>query len=152
MAICWNTLRDPRTVKAVKIGGIGQSAGKALMHSLREPSETTRHAPMMGDDIVRSAAKVAEVRGNSYPPRKRSVGSNTEVTVTGTVQIVPDRFGRSRDCHFVDPDYVDITYGQQVKQTVLATTGLSQNRLLSVEYTLSVGNEASGGILADVTA
>jgi hypothetical protein len=70
----------------------------------------------------------------------------------GTVQIVPDRFGRSRDCHFIDPNYVNVSYGQTTKQEPLAKTGLTENRLISCEYTLEVGNEAAHGILADIQA
>lgn len=68
----------------------------------------------------------------------------------GTVQIVPDRWQRSRDCFFIDPDYVSIDYGQTTKQQPLAKTGLTENRLISCEYTLWVGNEAALAILADV--
>lgn len=68
----------------------------------------------------------------------------------GTVQIVPDRFQRSRDCFIIDPEYVSVDYGQTTKQEPLAKTGLTDNRLISCEYTLWVGNEAAHGILADI--
>lgn len=68
----------------------------------------------------------------------------------GQVQIVPDRYVRARDCHIVDPRYLSIDYGQKTSQKPIARTGLSEKRLISCEYTLMVGNEASGGIVADV--
>jgi hypothetical protein len=69
----------------------------------------------------------------------------------GTVQIVPDRFGVATDVLFIDPDYVNISYGQTTKQEQLAKTGLTENRLISCEYTLEIGNEGAHGVLADVT-
>lgn len=68
----------------------------------------------------------------------------------GTVQIVPDRWQRSRDCFFIDPEFVAVSYGQTTKQTPLARTGLTDNTLISCEYALEVANEAAHGILADV--
>lgn len=69
----------------------------------------------------------------------------------GTMQIVPDRFGRDRDCHIIDPEFMEISVGQPTTQKDLARTGLTENKLIEGEYTLSVGNEASGGILADLS-
>lgn len=69
----------------------------------------------------------------------------------GTVQIVPDRFTRDREIHFIDPEFMELTVGQPTTQKDLARTGLTENKLIECEYTLSVGNEASGGILADLT-
>lgn len=68
----------------------------------------------------------------------------------GTVQIVPDRFSPAADVYFIDPDYVKISYGQTTRQEPLAKTGLTENRLISCEYTLEVGNEAAHGVLADI--
>jgi hypothetical protein len=67
----------------------------------------------------------------------------------GTVQIVPNRFQRGRDVFVIDPDYVDIAELQPTKQEPLAKTGLTDNRLISCEYTLHVGNEKAQGIVAD---
>jgi hypothetical protein len=67
----------------------------------------------------------------------------------GTLQIVPDRYSRNRDCHVIDPKYVGVHYGMNVTQKPLARTGLSEKRLIEAEYALWVGNEASGGIVAD---
>jgi hypothetical protein len=69
----------------------------------------------------------------------------------GTVQVVPDRFTRDREVHFIDPEFVKISVGQPTTQKQLARTGLTDNTLIEGEYTLEVGNEGSGGILADLT-
>ena len=70
----------------------------------------------------------------------------------GTLQIVPDRYVAATDAHIIDPKYVGVHYGQKISQKPLARTGLSEKVLISTEYTLWVGNEASGGVVADVTA
>jgi len=68
----------------------------------------------------------------------------------GTLQIVPDRYSRNRDCLVIDPRYVSIDYGETTRTKDLARTGLSQKKLISCEYTLMVGNEAAHGVVADV--
>jgi hypothetical protein len=108
---------------------------------------------LVGPDIKRTISKTF----TGYTTKYSDGASNKLITSVeiyqsdfGTVQIVPDRFSRSRDCHILDPSKLNISYGQTTKQESLAKTGLTENRLISCEYTLSVGNEASCGILADV--
>jgi len=110
---------------------------------------------VVGPDVKRTISKVF----TGYTTKYSDGASNKLITSVeiyqsdfGTVQIVPDRFGRSRDCHILDPSKLSISYGQTVKQEPLAKTGLTENRLISCEYTVTVGNEASCGILADVQA
>jgi hypothetical protein len=125
-----------------------------VMQSCWTSGGTVKYA-LVSPSIKRTISKVF----TGYTTKYSDGASNKLITSVeiyqsdfGTVQIVPDRFGTASDVHFIDPDYVNISYGQPVKQQVLAKTGLAENRLLSVEYTLEVGNEASGGVLADVTA
>jgi hypothetical protein len=110
---------------------------------------------LVGPDIKRTISKVF----TGYSTKYSDGASNKLITSVeiyqsdfGTVQIVPDRWQRSKDCFILDPDKLSIDYGQTTKQEPLAKTGLTENRLISCEYTLTVGNEASCGILADVTA
>jgi hypothetical protein len=70
----------------------------------------------------------------------------------GTLQIVPDRYVGAVDAHLIDPKYVGVHYGSKITQKPLARTGLSEKTLIETEYTLWLGNEASGGIVTDVTA
>jgi hypothetical protein len=106
-------------------------------------------------DVKRTISKVF----TGYTTKYSDGASNKLITSVeiyqsdfGTVQIVPDRFMRSRDCFFIDPEYVSVDYGQTTKQEPLAKTGLTENRLVSCEYTLWVGNEAAHGHLADIQA
>jgi len=94
---------------------------------------------------------------NAYATKYTDGASNKLITSVeiyqsdfGTVQITPDRFMSAVDIYFIDPEYVAISYGQPTKQEPLAKTGLTENRLISCEYCLEVGNEAAHGVLADV--
>jgi len=108
---------------------------------------------LVGPDVKRTISKVFTGYTTKYSDgASNKLINSVEIYQSdfGTVQIVPDRFQRSRDCFIIDPDKISIDYGQTTKQEVLAKTGLTENRLVSCEYTLTVGNEAACGILADI--
>ena len=76
----------------------------------------------------------------------------------GDLAVVPNRFMRasnatgSNDAHgvyVIDPEYIKIAYLNTVTQKPLATTGLSESRLIHTEYTLQVDNEAAHGMIRD---
>lgn len=90
----------------------------------------------------------------------RDVGSGKAMIVAaadvyksdfGTITLNLSRFSRSRSVLVVDPTMWKLCYYQPYKQKVLGTTGLSESRLLSVEYTLEACNELSSGIVSDLT-
>lgn len=68
----------------------------------------------------------------------------------GELQVVPNRWQRTRDVFVLDPSYARIAYLQRTKQEPLAKTGHAERRLISVEYGLQVDNEAAHGIIADI--
>lgn len=68
----------------------------------------------------------------------------------GELQVVPNRWQRSRDVFILDPSYARIAYLQRTKQEALAKTGHSERRMISVEYTLQVDTEAAHGVIADI--
>jgi len=68
----------------------------------------------------------------------------------GELQVVPNRFQRSRDVFVLDPSYARVGYLKNTTQTELARTGHSERRLISAEYGLQVDNEAAHGVIADV--
>jgi len=69
----------------------------------------------------------------------------------GTVNIVPNRFQRSRDAFVIDPEYASLAVLRPIQQMELAKTGDAEKRLMLVEYGLKVSNEAAHGIAADLT-
>jgi len=68
-----------------------------------------------------------------------------------TVDIIPSRFSRARSALLVDPQMWKLCYYQPFKQEELAKTGHSDQRMISVEYTLECCNEKSSGVVADLT-
>ena len=69
----------------------------------------------------------------------------------GQLDIVANRFSRSRSALVVDPSMWKLCYYQRFKTEDLAKTGHSDRKMLSVEFTLESCNEKSSGCVADLT-
>lgn len=69
----------------------------------------------------------------------------------GSLRVVPNRIQRSRTAFVVDPSMWKIAYLRPFMQWPLAKTGDTERRQLLVEYTLEACNEASSGVVADLT-
>jgi hypothetical protein len=67
----------------------------------------------------------------------------------GELQIVPARHVRSRDVFVLDPNYASIAYLQTATQKELARTGLSERRMISVEWGVQVTSQKAHGVIAD---
>ena len=70
----------------------------------------------------------------------------------GVLQIVPNRFMRSRDALVLDPEYASLNYLRPFQTTDLAKAGDSEKTQILAELTLEVKNEAAHGIIADLSA
>ncbi|WP_372809493.1 DUF5309 domain-containing protein [Litorivivens sp.] len=68
----------------------------------------------------------------------------------GVLDIVPNRFQRSRDVFVLDMEYWEVSYLDGFKTEVIAKTGDSEKRHILVDYALCSKNEAASGIVADV--
>ncbi len=69
----------------------------------------------------------------------------------GIVSFVPNRFMRPRDALVLDPSMYAVLYFDPFKVEDLAKTGdTAAKKLLVVEYSLKVHNEAAHGIVADL--
>ena len=74
----------------------------------------------------------------------------------GTISVVPNRFMNSTNngnetAFIVDPDMAAVSYLRPFETIELAKTGDSEKTQLLAELTLEVKNQASHGILADLT-
>jgi hypothetical protein len=69
-----------------------------------------------------------------------------------TINIIPNRFMRTRDALLLNWEYWSVDWLRPIKQVELATTGDAQKRMLLGEYTLVAKNEMSSGLIADLTA
>lgn len=68
-----------------------------------------------------------------------------------TVRVIPNRFMRTRDALLLNWSYWSIDWLRPIRQIELAKTGDAEKRLLIGEYTLQAKNEASAGLIADLT-
>jgi hypothetical protein len=68
----------------------------------------------------------------------------------GTLQVVPDRFMRTRDALLLDPEYAALSYLRPFQTNDLAKTGDSEKTQLLAEFTLEMRNEAAHAIVADL--
>ena len=68
----------------------------------------------------------------------------------GQLEIVPDRFMRSRDCFLIETELLAIAYLREFRYWELAKTGDSERVQLLVEYVLEVRNQAAHGFIADL--
>jgi hypothetical protein len=68
-----------------------------------------------------------------------------------TVNVVPNRWMRSRDALLLNYDYWSVDWLRPIKQQELAKTGDAEKRLLLGEWTLVAKNEAANGLIADLS-
>lgn len=73
------------------------------------------------------------------------------VTPWGTVEFVPSRLCRATDVYVIESEKFAIATLRPTKQTELARTGDATKRQVVTEATLVVRNEASSGLVADLT-
>jgi hypothetical protein len=69
----------------------------------------------------------------------------------GAVRIVPNRFQRDRDAWILDMDYVALKILRPMQTIPLAKTGDAEKRMMLIEWTLCVKNEAALGLCADLS-
>lgn len=69
----------------------------------------------------------------------------------GNLQVVPDRFARSRDILLLDPDYVSIVTLRPFQTSELAKTGDAEKRMMLTEWGLKVGQEKGLGLVTDLS-
>jgi hypothetical protein len=70
----------------------------------------------------------------------------------GDVKIIPDIFlAQSKDCYFLNPNYIRVAYLRPFQTTPLAKTGDSDKKMLLVDYTLEMSNEKAHGLVTDTT-
>ena len=69
----------------------------------------------------------------------------------GVLQIVPDRFMRSRDALILDPEYASLAYLRPFQTYDIARVGDADKKQILAELTLEVSNEAAHGGVFDLS-
>jgi hypothetical protein len=67
------------------------------------------------------------------------------------LDVIANRFSRSRSALVIDPDMWKLCFYQPFSKITLAKTGHSDREMLAVEFTLEACNEKSSGAVADLT-
>jgi hypothetical protein len=78
-------------------------------------------------------------------------GADVYVSDFGEHRIYPSRFSRDRSVLVLDMEYWGCAYLRPFQQVELAKTGDSEKRQLVVEYALVAKQQASSGVVADLT-
>lgn len=69
----------------------------------------------------------------------------------GVMQVVPNRFLRSREVLVLEKEYWKIAVLRPMQNKEIASTGDAEKRQVLIEYGLCAANEASSGIVLDLT-
>ena len=97
-------------------------------------------------------AGIADATRETGNKRATIVGAaDVYVSDFGQLNIIANRFSRSRSALIVDPTMWKLCYYQRFKTEDLAKTGHSDRKMLSVEYTLESCNEKGSGCVSDLT-
>lgn len=96
---------------------------------------------------------IASTRFNVAGAKPATIIGAADIYVSdfGNVEIVPNRFMRSRDALVLDPRYCGVFYLRPFRQEKLAKTGDAEKRMLLVEWGVRIGNEKAHGIIADLS-
>lgn len=114
----------------------------------------------LSEYMFTSSARIATMTSDvgQSPGAKIAQGSvNVFVTDFGvTLEMVANRLqpvvtGDVVNVGIIDPEYVRETFLQGYQTKELAKTGLTEKRLMSVDGSLKVLNEAAHGVIADIT-
>jgi len=102
--------------------------------------------------IVSGFEGLAQHRYNSNATGQITIlaGADLYQSDFGVLQIVPDRFMRSRDALVLDPEYAALAYLRPFQTNELARTGDSEKTQILAELTLEVKNEAAHGGIFDL--
>ena len=105
-----------------------------------------------------SNSNVAAFRTQMTGEKQGTIYGAADVYVSdfGAIDIIPNRVmaqvGASIACNgfLVDPEFVSVGIFDDIQEHKVAKTSDSDKRVLNVEYTLLVKNEAAHGVAADL--
>lgn len=104
-------------------------------------------------------AGIAELRSNQDQGKKKQLtifaGADVYVSNFGVLNVVPNRVmptdaTTASNVFIIDPDKAKVGIFDDIQMHEAAKTGDAEKRVLNVEYTLLMKNEAAHGVVADV--
>jgi hypothetical protein len=104
--------------------------------------------------VVSGFTGLAQHRYNSNANGNVTIlaGADMYASDFGVLQVVPNRFMRTRDALVLDPEYAALAYLRPFQTNELAKTGDSEKTQILAEVTLEVKNEAAHGGIFDLSA
>lgn len=139
------------------IQGVYQNGGD-VSTLMSVPSVIAR----MSEFLFSTQARVAQVRNTITDAAEAATilaAVNVYVSDFGTIALVPNRLQQTHldsagatcaDVFLLDPKHVTLSYLTGHQTESLAKVGLSEQRLMSCDWTLMVFNEKSQGMIGDV--
>jgi hypothetical protein len=108
--------------------------------------------PPAGKQKVSEFTGIAQHRINTQGTGKVTIlaGADLYQSDFGVLQVVPDRFMRTRDALVLDPEYAAMAFLRPFSTNELARVGDAEKTQIIAELTLEVRNEAAHGIIADL--
>jgi hypothetical protein len=112
---------------------------------------------VVGSGLKQKASSFAGIAAQRYmapgdQPTTIIGAADVYMSDFGTINVVPDRFMRTRDAFVLDPEYAALAYLRPFQTTDLAKAGDSDKTQLLAEFTLEMRNEAAHGAIYDLDA
>lgn len=108
--------------------------------------------PPAGKQKVSEFTGIAQHRINTQGTGKVTIlaGADLYQSDFGVLQVVPDRFMRTRDALVLDPEYAAMAFLRPFQTNELARVGDAEKTQIIAELTLEVRNEAAHGGIFDL--
>jgi hypothetical protein len=155
------TATDPTTIGVSTRGdGITRTFQESMLKDVVQKVFTSGGTPTLL--VVPPALKQVVSGFTGLTQHRYNSNATAEITILagadlyqsdfGVLQIVPNRFMRTRDALVLDPEYASLNYLRPFETTDLARTGDSEKTQILAELTLEVKNEAAHGGIFDLSA
>ena len=139
--------------------GTARAFTEAQVKAVMQSAFTNGGKPSM--IYLSPAQKVAFSAFTGIALNRRDVTKDEQLTLIGAADVYVSDFGklttmpclqnRTRDAFFVDPEFAHLGVLRPYEVVNVAKTGDAENKIMQVEYTLIVDNEAAHGVVADLS-
>ena len=150
---------DPQTIgESTRGDGTTRTFTETLLKDVVQKVFTSGGTPTLlvlppaGKQKVSDFTGIAQHRINTQGAGKVTIlaGADLYQSDFGVLQLVPDRFMRTRDALVLDPEYAAMAYLRPFTTNEIAKVGDAEKTQILAELTLEVRNEAAHGIIADL--
>ena len=145
---------------AARTDGTARAITTTIINSVCSAAWTTGadvNVLMVGTHVKKTISTLTSAVTRNYDitgkPRPTAFIGAIDVYVSDfqILEIIPNRYQRGRDAWFLDMDYCCIAQLRPMHSDKMARTGDADKRMLLVEWTLVVKNEAALGLAADLS-